>query len=286
MRIQSALPLLTVATLLITGTPAYAASGATARQAHQVEKYVSLGDSAAAGPIIVPQQVGQPLPCLRTERNFPTLVAQAVDASTHVDVTCSSAEIDHLWEAQYDAPPQLDALTADTTLVTLGPIGANDADLVASVLGCLVPGCATRDGSSVHDAIEATRPELRAALKEIERRAPRAEVVVVGYGEYLPAGGCPLIQPLIRKDADYVRGLTHHMSNVLREVANEAGAEFTDLRTIPGAADHTACAPAGQRWLEGLIPVSLDGAVPFHPTALGMDAFADAVGATVLSRAR
>ncbi|MGH3976696.1 MAG: hypothetical protein ACRDS9_25765 [Pseudonocardiaceae bacterium] len=141
----------------------------------------------------------QPLPCLRTERNFPNHLA---DATEYTDVTCSSAEIDHLWESQHDAPPQLDALTADTTVVTLGPIGANDAGIVTSVLGCLVLGRATRDGNSVHDAIETTRPELRAALRAIKRRAPRAEVVVVGHGEYLPEGGCPLVQPLTRVGHD------------------------------------------------------------------------------------
>lgn len=283
MRIRHALSL-AVAALLVasTGAPAQAGPESTAgRHGKHVESYVALGDSAAAGPIIFPQQTGQPLPCLRTERNFPNLVAEAVGASAHTDVTCSGAEIDHLWKSQLDAPPQLDALASDTTLVTLGPIGANDAGLVTSVMGCLVPGCASRDGSSVHDAIDATRPELKAALGEIRRRAPHAEVVVVGYGEYLPAGGCPFVQPLSRQDADYVRGLTRHMSSVLREAAYDAGAAFTDLAAIPGAEEHTACAPAGQRWLEGLVPLSIDGAVPFHPTALGMEAFSEAVTSTV-----
>lgn len=137
------------------------------------ERYVALGDSAAAGPIILPQQ-GGPLLCFRSARNFPTLAAAGLGVGSFKDVTCSSAVIDNLWSARHDAPPQLAALARSTTLVTLGPIGANDADLFDVALRCLVPGCARRDGRTVHRAVEASRPKLKAALRAIRRRAPRA----------------------------------------------------------------------------------------------------------------
>lgn len=257
-------------------TPATAEEGPA-----RTEKYVALGDSAAAGPVIVPQQADQPLPCLRSKRNFPTLVAEELGVDDFTDATCSGAETTHLWEPQLGAPPQLDALTRDTTLVTLGPIGANDADIVTAVLGCLVPGCAARDGDEGHERIEATRPKVSTALAAIKKRAPRAEIVMVGYGEYLPAGGCPLRQPITRTDADHVRGLTNHMSRVLREEAKAHGATFVSLADLPDAAKHTTCAAPGQRWLEGAVPLAFDGSVPFHPTALGMEAFAEGVTAAV-----
>lgn len=271
---------LVTAAVLATGLGSSAAADAPSGPS-PTQTYVALGDSAAAGPIIWPQQKDQPLPCLRSQRNFPTLVAEELGVDNFTDATCSGAETAHLWEPQVDAPPQLDALTRDTTLVTLGPIGANDADITTAVLGCLLPGCSTRDGDEVHERIEETRPQVAAALEAIKEQAPRAEVVVVGYGKYVPTGGCPLRQPLTRTDADYVGSLTQHMSRVLREEAQAHGATFVALADLPGAAEHTACAAPGERWLEGLAPLAFDGSVPFHPTALGMEAFAEGVAAAV-----
>lgn len=252
---------------------------------HRV-RYVALGDSAAAGPVILPQQRG-PATCLRSERNFPTYTAAAVRAWSFADATCSGAEVDDLWHPQADGVPrQLAALDEDTTLVTLGPIGANDVDLVTTVLTCLLPGCSSRDGRTVHRAIQRIRPEIRAALRAVERHAPRADIVVVGYGRYFPSGGCPFFQPFTAADADYIQGLVNHVDDVLRTAARRAGATFADLRRTPGASDHTLCAPPGQRWLEGLIPLSADGAAPFHPTALGMKAFSGQVATAVRTARR
>jgi hypothetical protein len=115
--------------------------------------------------------------------NFPGLTAQALGASSYVDATCSSATTDHLYASQSPGvAPQLDALSRDTTLVTLGPIGANDVGLTDTVLGCIVPGCRARDTTSV-PAIQALAPSLDAAVAAVRQRAPFATVLVVGYGE-------------------------------------------------------------------------------------------------------
>jgi hypothetical protein len=247
------------------------------------ERYVSMGDSVAAGPILLPQRPGG-APCYRSERNFATLTAAAVGVRAFTDATCSSATIDNITTPQDSEPAQIDALRRDTTLVTVGPIGANDAGIVSTVTGCIsliAPGCKERDGQTVHDKIEATRPELAAALAAIKKKAPNAAIVIVGYGLYIPPGGCPLVQPLTASDADYIQGLVDHMSSVLRDAARSSGATFADLHATPGAIDHTACAAPGQRWMEGLAPVSGDGAIPFHPTAIGMQAAAPVVTAAV-----
>jgi hypothetical protein len=247
------------------------------------ERYVSMGDSVAAGPILLPQRPGG-APCYRSERNFATLTAAAVGVRAFTDATCSSATIDNITTPQDAEPAQIDALRRDTTLVTVGPIGANDAGIVSTVTGCIsliAPGCKERDGQTVHDKIEATRPELAAALAAIKKKAPNAAIVIVGYGLYIPPGGCPLVQPLTASDADYIQGLVDHMSSVLRDAARSSGATFADLHATPGAIDHTACAAPGQRWMEGLAPVSGDGAIPFHPTAIGMQAAAPVVTAAV-----
>jgi hypothetical protein len=251
------------------------------------ERYVSMGDSVAAGPILVPQRPGG-APCYRSEKNFASLTASALGVRAFADATCSSATIDNITTAQGSEPPQIDAVRRDTSLVTVGPIGANDVGIVSTVTGCISlvsPGCRERDGQTVHDKIEATRTELAAAIAAIKKKAPRAAIVIVGYGLYIPPGGCPAVQPLTPSDADYIQGLVDHMSNVLRDTARSAKVTFADLRATPGAINHTACAPAGQRWIEGLAPASLDGAIPFHPTAIGMQAVAPTVTTAARSAA-
>lgn len=245
------------------------------------ERYVAMGDSVAAGPILLPQRPGG-APCYRSEKNFATLTAAALGVRQFTDATCSSATIDNITTPQGSEPAQIDAVGRDSTLVTVGPIGANDVGIVSTVSGCInpiSPGCKERDGQTVHDKIEATRAELAAALAAIKKKAPRAAIVVVGYGLYIPPGGCPLVQPLTASDADYIQGLIDHMSGVLSDAARSANATFADLRATPGSIDHTACATPGQRWIEGLVPLSGDGAIPFHPTAIGMQAVAPTVTA-------
>ncbi|NUT53203.1 MAG: SGNH/GDSL hydrolase family protein, partial [Saccharothrix sp.] len=85
-------------------------------------EYVALGDSAAAGPLI-PDQDLMHLGCLRSTRDWPSVLAARLGATTFRDVTCSAATTEHLAESQltFTGPqaPQLDALTLTTDLVTL-----------------------------------------------------------------------------------------------------------------------------------------------------------------------
>jgi len=86
--------------------------------------WVGLGDSYAAGPLI-PNQSLSPLGCLRSDHNFAHLAAAG---HTLADVSCSGADTGDMTAPQpTDAgtnPPQLDALSADTRVVSL-QIGGN-----------------------------------------------------------------------------------------------------------------------------------------------------------------
>src|SRR4051812_44232380 len=94
-------------------------------RADEAVHYVALGDSAAAGPLI-PHRHG-PVRCLRSDHNYPSWVARALHVADFTDVSCSGATIANLTGPQGGLPPQADALSAETTLVTL-TIGANSAD--------------------------------------------------------------------------------------------------------------------------------------------------------------
>jgi hypothetical protein len=99
--------------------------------------YVALGDSYTAGPDI-PSQTGVTAGCEQSSSSYPYLVAQRLRLHL-TDVSCSSATVASLDTPQSTSdganPAQLSALSAATTLVTLG-IGGNDVDWAAVITRC------------------------------------------------------------------------------------------------------------------------------------------------------
>ena len=207
----------------------------------------------------IPGQRNDPLACERSDRNFPTVVAETLDVAAFRDVTCASAIVAHMHEPQVNPnnipgtnPPQLDALYRKTTLVTVGPIGANDFNLVGVGISCINPApppagtsCKetyTADGSDPNvAAIKKLRPQFDRMLREINQRAPRADVFVVGYGHYFPPGGCWPWVPV------WPRGRRLHPGSRQpdRRLASRRGAPpWRDLRqpARPRGASRTRCA--------------------------------------------
>ncbi|GAA4011436.1 SGNH/GDSL hydrolase family protein [Allokutzneria multivorans] len=257
------------------------ATAVPARAADELE-YVALGDSAAAGPWI-PTQVDAP--CKRSDHNYPAVAAKALGAKL-IDVSCSGAITPDLTVKGENAKAaQLDALSGSTGLVTL-TIGANDSGLFSRALTCvnalpepLGASCADRFRSGGADpiaaSVEAWAPTLGTALDEIRRRAPKAKVLVTGYGTYLRRGGCYPIQPVWARDADYLQDTMDRISSIAREQAKSRGMDFVDFAAV--TVGHDICAAPWDRYLEGLVPVNI--AAPLHPNAKGMAAFAAAVTA-------
>ena len=127
-------------------------------------------------------------------------------------MSCSSATIASLSDPQSTGdgtnPAQLSALSAATTLVTLG-IGGNDVGWSAIITRCteldLIPALVSGDSTSnvapcedyynsggidvIQQKIHAVAGRLAAALTQIRDRAPRARIYVVGYPDLLPAAG-------------------------------------------------------------------------------------------------
>lgn len=253
------------------------------------ERYVALGDSFVSGPGILPQR---PIGCSRSEKNFPTLVATDLAVTSFIDASCGGATTRHFTEPQtsgsYTNAPQLDALSEDTTLVTFGTMGGNDIGLVQLATSCASTACGPSDDPAVEQARDdlyaATGERLRAGIEAARLRAPRADVLVVGYGTYVTPGGCPAfffnqVQP---DEFDYIQGEIDRLSDLMERIAAEEGVPFIDQRDIPGAIDHTVCAdliPVDKQWIRGVVTEVngvQDGAV-FHPSTAGMRATADYV---------
>jgi lysophospholipase L1-like esterase len=273
-----------VAPLLLATAIPLATAGPAAAEPEQgpVQRYVALGDSYAAGPL-VPIPTGEPAGCLRSDRNYPSVVAQGLGVSDFRDVSCSGATTENVTGPQSvplgENPPQLDALAPDTQLVTIS-IGGNDIGF-----GDIVTECATRSplqptGSACKDhytaggsdelaqRIDAAAPKVAGVLAAIDERSPDARVLLVGYPAILPdeGPGCFPVVPFSPGDVDYLRGVEKELNAMLADEAARAGAEFVD--TYAPSIGHDACQPPGTKWVEGLVPTA--PAAPVHPNALGM----------------
>ena len=271
-----------VAVLLAAGL---SAAVTTAQAQAGAIRYVALGDSYTAGPLI-PNQLPDPAGCARSDVNYPHLVAAWTGAELR-DVSCSSATTEDLYAPQSVLGganvPQLTALAADTTLVTVG-IGGNDigfGELVRSCIALSPLGSPCRDqyvgpeGDRISARIAATAPKVAAVLAEIARRAPSARVLVVGYPAILPDAydGCWPVMPIAWVDVRYLRDKEKELNAMLAQQAAAAGAGYVD--TYGPSQGHDACALPGARWVEPAVPLSL--AAPVHPNADGMQASARAV---------
>jgi GDSL-like lipase/acylhydrolase family protein len=211
-----------------------------------------------------------------------------------VDVTCSGAATRDLSRPQHPfqgarVPPQLDSVTRGTDLVTLG-IGGNDLDL----FGTLVATCTRlRDGdptgSPCGRELARNGPDLEAqagtisgrvagALRAVQRRAPHARVVLVGYLRLVPDRGTCTGLPLAAGDYAVGRRISRLLNGALSRAASRTGATFVDM--YAASRGHDIC--SADPWVNGSV-TDRTRALAYHPLAAGMRADARQVLAALRS---
>jgi len=245
-------------------------SGAVPRGA----SYVALGDSYAAGPRLGPSSgaVG----CEQTQGNYPHRLAERLGLDL-TDVTCGGATTADLAGSQTPpngepVPPQLDALDADTDLVTIG-IGGNDGKVFAELMTTCV-GKAVEDRAGAPCTAEGAPFRVKAerhlaklpgrmadVLAVIAERAPKARIVVVGYPAAFPESGTCALLPLARGDYPFAREYISRVNDALAAAAEQAGATYVDVWAATDGHDICATDP----WIAGLIPAQ--PALEYHPYA-------------------
>jgi len=225
----------------------------------------------------VPDQA-EPVGCLKSTNDYPSVLARRIGAASFADVTCSGARTEDLVSRSQPTrtgpvPPQLDAVMADTQLVTV-TIGGNDVDLPKIAATCRrtsldIPPCSSDlvvDGvDQISEAIEADADDWSDLVDEIREKAPAARVILVGYGTYVRPEGCFPAEPVNPVDAAYFQAKVDELDGRLREVAADRGVEFFDTR--PLSIGHDICAAPEDRYIEGFAPVS--PAAPLHPNGAG-----------------
>jgi lysophospholipase L1-like esterase len=271
-------------------SPARSAGQRQVRPADLGGAYVALGDSFTAAPLEHQQGGGSSAGCLRSQQDYPALVAAALHPSSFVNVSCFGASTTDMTQAQRTAtgevPPQLNAVSAADTLVTL-QVGGDDIGVGRIATTCAALSLTSPFGSPCRQhytaggtdqlarAVAQTGPKVASVLGAIRDRAPHARILVVGYPDILPVSGngCWPEVAIARGDLPYLRGIETQLNAMLATEATAHGATF--VNTYAPSVGHDACQHAGVKWVEGLVPTSL--AVPFHPNARGEQAMAQEI---------
>ena len=254
--------------------------GGSASSARTIHRFVALGDSYTAAPYVYLTDVANG--CLRSNGNYPALLAQRLGVAKHVDVSCSGATSKDLFGRQgtfqqQTVPPQLAAVTRDTDLVTLG-IGGNDFGLFGSLVGtCPISGPQGRIFAP-SDGVRCGQVDLRKAsadvrrigalitrdLRAIHRKAPEATVVLVGYPRILdPSRSCPKVLPVAPRDTIALDAVTRSLSRQMRAAADRTGSVFVDL--YAASKGHDVCA-GKDAWVNG-VRTDTSRAAALHPFA-------------------
>lgn len=242
-------------------------------------RYVALGDSFSAGAGLAPYDDAR---CGRSPRAYPNLVRFTGPARVEV-IACEAARVAGV-AAQADATTWGD----DVGLVTV-TVGGNDVGFVDFFAACgLRPACFEQPygGYDTLDAWSAARrqalgPELTALLADLRRRAPEAQVVLLGYPQLLPevlgpGPGCDVLG--LAFDAGERRALrqgTDALNATLAAAASAAGATFAPV--ADRFAGHEACSDDPWLLFGGLADLVSAPEGVLHPNDTGQAAYAAAL---------
>lgn len=291
-----------VASSVIAALLGAAGPAAAAPRGDGFAEYVALGDSWTADVVLLGPPTGEyvPLGCVQSSGNYPKQVAAALDVETFFDASCGGATSDNFAASQEAPlggtnPPQQSHLTTTTDLVTIG-IGGNDIALATAILGCInllpsitvLPGLTqpaplggscedrfTADGvDQIEQNIEAAEPRILANVAAIRPLvSPDAEIYLVDYMAALPERGCWPYVPILDGDMAWLHEKLDQLNAMVARIAADAGYGLID--TFTPTVGHDVCRSPFVRYVEGLLPVSVNGpavAVPFHPNSAGAGA--------------
>lgn len=265
-------------------SPEPTATSSTPRLEAKIDRYVALGDSITSAPYL--PEVDEAGGCFRSSQNYPSLVAEELTVRDFVDVSCGGAGSEEMRESQFaGVPPQLEAVTRDTDLVTL-TLGANDFDIYrAIVIGCYNVAVRDPEGTPCRDEARAggqdrlldwadqIGPRIESVLDEVHRRAPDARVVLLGYPRLFPEGGTCTDLPFAEGDYAYINTVMTHLRDVQRAAAEATDTDFVDMHEL--SAGHDAC--SSDPWMLGRDPEQPQGTAPYHAFPAGQRAMADAL---------
>lgn len=230
-------------------------------------QYVAMGSSYAAGFFIKPQEVvhGAGASCGRSLVDYPHLVAAKLHLALD-DVSCGGAvTANALNTPQGSAPPQIDAVTSSTRLVTM-TIGGNDVNYVGTAIECGLSSsrCVARANSAQIDAaFQALPTSLTKLIQAVRTKAPSAIIVLVTYPRLVPPAPCPALH-YTPAAARLVGSMGTRLEQVFVAVAKSDHVLLADPYVL--GATHGPCTQGTNQWVAGLVA---SNGFEYHPTSAG-----------------
>lgn len=249
-------------------------------------RYVNMGSSFAAGSGSGPAPAGATARCYQSNVNYARLLAARLQLSL-TDVSCGGATSAHILGAWNELPPQIDAVTAETRLVTL-TVGGNDLAYAANLIAASCEEGETIRTAGIAAPCPPTRPvaedayvkleqNLRDIAKQIAVRAPQARTVFIQYITLVPQTQCAQSR-FTEDEATRLRAVGARLAEITARAARENGATVLQMDAL--SRQHTPC--DAEPWSVGL-PANFNEPVsaPWHPNARGMEAIANALEAAL-----
>ncbi len=247
---------------------------------------MALGDSYSANVWVRPWDDEHPDGCGRSFANYPSRTASRLNVRL-TDVTCGAAEVrDGIlepqppekqygppttappggWEAK---PPQLEALSPDTDLVTVG-IGGNSLGFGEIVKQCLERGFAslglghpctthytTGEGAAwLEGRFAALEADYAAMTDAIHAASPHAAVAHVGYPAIVDQNtGCRWgtwrqLGTVAKGDMPWLDTLERRLNDLIAHQAARRGDAYVDVYTP--SRTHGVCASGADKWMYGV----------------------------------
>lgn len=254
-------------------------------------RYVALGDSVAAG-LGLPLVAGasdEDTACGRSSAAYPEVIGERVNAmlsraDIELDVeniSCSGATTEHLTSSQplgtdLAAEPQLDNafMEGTPTFLTL-TMGANDARWGQFIGACLsAANCDTPENTAAAQAyIDTMKATLVQALDEIKARSDFIPPLTAVTGYYNPVSDRCTSDNLTSGEIAWIGQETAALNKALEEATRQRTTGwFTHFAPVDFTG-HDIC--SADPWIQR--PGAPNEPAPFHPTARGQQAIADAI---------
>lgn len=243
--------------------------------------YVAMGSSFAAGTAIGGVKPGTPVRCGRSPLNYASLLAARLNLHLD-DQTCGGATTAHIMGPWDELAPQINAVNADTRLVTI-TIGGNDLGYVMNlfaatcsategyVIGGVKRPCPVMKLPAAKDFAR-LESSLRALAREVHSRAPAARLIFVQYVELVPERPCAALR-LSPEGAVATRTIGRQLAAITARAAKAERAEVLDAYTL--SRGHSLC--DAKPWSAGPKPLGPEANTPWHPNAAGHAAIAEAL---------
>lgn len=202
------------------------------------------------------------LHCGRSDKAYGPLVAAELGLELD-DVSCGGATIPNVFETPQGVEPlQIEAVTADTKLITIG-LGGNDIGYNGTALGCMDPATVCTAPANLEADSAALPGKVEAMISALRKKAPDATIVLVTYPREFPEQNCPALS-VTDEEFSLLQRMGETVQDALTSAARKTGVLLADPYVAPG--DHTGCAEPSQQWAAGS---KVTDGFPYHPTALG-----------------